>query len=246
MSFVFGVLFFFGGATAASTLLTIFWRSKNSIQWTQGRSVCDHCGFRLSSRALLPFVGRFLVLHCTHCKTKSPWYSTIAEFLVGVGWVVVWHQSSPPFDWVWFIFQLTVLTVLIITAIIDFYWQEIPVFLLVGSGVLLIVLNFFAANPSVTTLSWLTGTVVSAGFFGWQYILSRGRWIGAGDIWIGAWLGLLFGWDKIILVLAVGYGLAAVLSMIHVLLGRFKIPRVVPLGGFLCVSGIIFFIINLL
>ena len=99
-------------------------------------------------------------------------------------------------------------------------------------------------NPDsdISLASRLVGAVASAGFFAWQYVLSRGRWIGSADIWLGAFLGFLFGWNTIVLVLAAGYGLAAVGSIIQLFMMRSKIPRTIPLGGFLSLSGLIFFL----
>lgn len=128
----------------------------------------------------------------------------------------------------------------------DFLYKEIPLRSVIVSLIILIALAVFQDFFSVSFQFRLVGSFVGAVFFLWQYVLSRGRWIGGGDIWVGAFLGFIFGWNAIVLVLATGYLLAAVGSLIQLLVFKQKIPRTIPLGGWLCVSGIIFFIGKLL
>lgn len=83
-------------------------------------------------------------------------------------------------------------------------------------------------------------------FFLWQYVLSKGQWVGSGDAWLGALLGLLAGWHDIVLVLAVGYGLAAITAFILILFFKQTKLNRLPLGAFLSISSLFFLLVTIL
>ena len=87
---------------------------------------------------------------------------------------------------------------------------------------------------------FLTGTqplaaaLLAAVFFGFQWLLSRGRWIGSGDILLGVGIGFLMGdVPRLLLVLAFAYIAGACIAVFLLLRGRADHSRVVPLGPLL-------------
>lgn len=94
--------------------------------------------------------------------------------------------------------------------------------------------------------SAILASVLAVLFFLWQYVLSKGQWVGSGDAWLGALLGLLAGWHDVVLVMAVGYSLAAVTAFALIFLFKQKNLDRLPLGAFLSIASLVFFLITVI
>lgn len=84
--------------------------------------------------------------------------------------------------------------------------------------------------------------IIGAGFFGLQYLVSRGRWIGGGDIRLGAILGFFFGWPMIIPAILIAYFIGAGVSLPLLALKKRGLKSELPLGVFLAMSALIVYI----
>ncbi|MFH0814661.1 MAG: prepilin peptidase [Candidatus Falkowbacteria bacterium] len=76
-------------------------------------------------------------------------------------------------------------------------------------------------------------------FFGVQYWLSSGKWIGGGDMRLGAFMGVALGWQKLLAALAIGYIIGAIVAVILLLKKQTSWKSKLPLGVFLSSSSII-------
>jgi prepilin signal peptidase PulO-like enzyme (type II secretory pathway) len=72
-----------------------------------------------------------------------------------------------------------------------------------------------------------------------QYIISKGRWIGGGDIKFGAFLGAAFGVPNIILILFLSYWIGSLISLVLILLNKKKLTSWIPFGVFLVLGAFI-------
>ena len=126
------------------------------------------------------------------------------------------------------------LAILTIVFIYDWrYYLILPKVTLPATALLL------AANFAIG-LSWpslLGGLAVGVGFFGLQFVLSRGRWIGAGDIYLGALLGALLGFQRIWVALFLAYVGGAVVGVALLALKRKGWRSELPFGTFLSVAA---------
>ncbi len=95
---------------------------------------------------------------------------------------------------------------------------------------------WFFRHESLRSL--MLGCLIGGGFFGLQYLLSKKRLVGIGDIWLGAALGLVFGWLTLLFVLLLAYVGGAIISLILVAIGRIQRQDPLPLGSFLAGASI--------
>lgn len=109
----------------------------------------------------------------------------------------------------------------------------IPVLIL---GVVGVLHAWFFRQESLSSL--LIGSVIGGSFFGLQYLLSKKRLVGVGDIWLGIALGLLFGWVTLLFVLLLAYVGGAIISLVLLAIGRIQRQDPVPLGSFLAAASI--------
>lgn len=127
-------------------------------------------------------------------------------------------------------------SVFLFLFVYDLKYMLLPDEVTLPAIVVLGLLSFFIGT------SWLflvSGVVVGAGFFLLQYGLSRGRWIGGGDIRMGALMGALLGWPLVAVALLVSYVFGAVVSVGWLLSRRKRLGQAVPFGTFLAIGTLI-------
>lgn len=92
----------------------------------------------------------------------------------------------------------------------DARYQEIPDAFTIIFGLFAFLLG---RASGLSFLQQLFAGGIFAGFFLLQYVVSKGKWIGAGDILLGLALGLLLGWQKVLVALLLSYLLGSVISL---------------------------------
>jgi len=103
-------------------------------------------------------------------------------------------------------------------------------------------------NYELPITNYLTSTLlaigVGAAFFALQYILSHGRWVGGGDIRMGALMGAIVGWPGILVSLGCSYVIGSMIALMLIARGKkhFK-GDTIPMGPFLAVGtlAVLFF-----
>ena len=124
---------------------------------------------------------------------------------------------------------------LLFIALSDATTQSIPDVL---NGALL--LAAIASAVLHGTLDW-RAPFIGLGFLGGQWVLSRGAWIGSGDVFLGIGMGVLLGeWRLMMLALFASYILGALYVSLLLLLKKKKMADYTAFGPFLvmgtCVS----------
>jgi prepilin signal peptidase PulO-like enzyme (type II secretory pathway) len=90
--------------------------------------------------------------------------------------------------------------------------------------------------------SWwsiLLAILIGFGFFGLQYLVSSGRWIGGGDLRLGALMGAALGWPNILIGLLAAYIIGAIVSIFLLATGKAKAKTPIAFGTFLAVGTLI-------
>ncbi|MCX6744744.1 MAG: prepilin peptidase [Candidatus Parcubacteria bacterium] len=90
----------------------------------------------------------------------------------------------------------------------------------------------------------LGGGIIGAGFFGAQYLLSAQKWVGLGDVKLGALLGVMLGWQFTVLTLALAYIIGGIIATILLLTKQKKIGDMLPMGSFLAGAAIVVLLVG--
>ncbi|PIT90318.1 MAG: prepilin peptidase, partial [Candidatus Komeilibacteria bacterium CG10_big_fil_rev_8_21_14_0_10_41_13] len=85
----------------------------------------------------------------------------------------------------------------------------------------------------------LLASVIIGGFFGLQFIISQGKWIGGGDIRLGLVMGAMLGWPLALVALFLAYILGAVFGLILIISRRKDWQSQLPFGTFLTAATLI-------
>jgi prepilin signal peptidase PulO-like enzyme (type II secretory pathway) len=134
---------------------------------------------------------------------------------------------------------LFVTAALAIITVYDLLYMEIPDEVSLPTIGILFLSTLLWGFPVAFT-DGLLGAGIILAFFGAQILVSRGRWLGMGDLRIGAIMGLLLGWQLGLLALFASYVFGSVIVLL-LLLGkkRYSLNSEIPFAPFL-VLGTLF------
>jgi prepilin signal peptidase PulO-like enzyme (type II secretory pathway) len=185
----------------------------------------------------------FLGGKCRTCHKKIPLHYTMVELCTALALLLIfnYHVNSlgnKDLFSEWHVLRdVFFLTILIVTFVYDYLYEEVLVRMTVMGIVIGFLINLFALHYS--GWSMLLGMIIAAGFFLLQYLISRGRWIGGGDIWIGAMMGVWLGWQRVLVALFLAYILGAIVGVILLLTKKKHLGSALPFGVFLAVATFI-------
>lgn len=194
-----------------------------------GRSHCPHCGEILGFLELIPVLS-FIVLggRCSRCRKPI----AVQYPLVELGSALLFVVAAS------FAQSLTAalllglaLWLLLLIAVCDMKVSGIPD--LLNIPFVLISLIYALVTGGVSVLAPLLG----AGIFALQWVLSRGRWVGSGDIILGVGMGFLLGsWQLTLLAVWFAYIVGALVASVLLVLRRTTLRSSFPFGPFLAIG----------
>ncbi len=213
---------------------------------TKGRSKCPNCGKVLGIWELIP-VCSYLIQkgRCKGCGWAIPLQYlaleivTAAIFVFAVSMNSVASGGDGCLDFFATCVSAKALrdivfaSALIVVFVYDLKHKLIPDAAVIPGFLFAFVWNL-AAGTSVKFI--LSGVLLGGGFFLLQYLLSKGKWIGEGDIRLGAMMGAILGFPGIVLALFLSYIIGAVISLGLVALKLADMKSAVPFGTFLALG----------
>ena len=209
------------------------------------RSRCLQCGHVLAWYDLLPVVSWLSTGgRCRYCQQFIGWFELVMELVLGVSLALsylVWPWALPASSLLFAVWVVVAL-VLMILAAYDAKWQLLPDPLNYGLMVLgaLFVLVRMTTLHDVDFVS-LTGAVaLLAGLYGGLYAISRGAWIGFGDVKLCVGLALLLGdWRLAFMTLFFSNMLGCIIVLPGLARGQLNTRSQVPFGPLLIIGCVI-------
>ncbi len=257
------------GSFINAAVFRIRWPHEGSL--VTERSHCPRCHTTLPWYDLIPLLSFFwLRRRCRFCHESISWQYPTVELATGALFAfAAFHQSladnysatgGSAFGGQLLItsyLQLLItwfsIATLIFLFVFDLRFGLLPDNVTIPATIIIIisrVLLSFTNNQLPFTVYRLLFTnvllpvFVGAAFFALQYILSHGRWVGGGDIRMGALMGAIVGWPGILVSLGCSYVIGSVIALILIALGKkhFK-GDTIPMGPFLAVGtlAVLFF-----
>jgi prepilin signal peptidase PulO-like enzyme (type II secretory pathway) len=198
--------------------------------------MCIHCGRQLKWWENVPlFSYLFLGGRCKTCKKQIPVFYVLVEFFTGVlfvlfFWLIIGHLHGSWLLFARYLFMISVLMVIFVGDLVyQVIWPEV-----IWAGVFGgLVFNILGGVP---ILSMLLGAAIGLGFFLIQYLISRGKWIGGGDVRMGAMMGVWLGYPVVLLAIFAAYVVGALVSVCFLLCRKRAWTSQIPFGPFLAVA----------
>lgn len=225
MSFLISIFIFILGASLGSFLSVVIHRTENKKKgMVLGRSQCPHCKKNLQTIDLVPVLNYiYLKGKCRYChKPIAPHYFFL-ELSAGLILLLVYLKFP-------FFMEENGLTTLNSTAALSFLFYGVDSMLLIGIffydlqylKIPDIFLYPFIVSSLFGSLALHTSSEISLGvalvisliFFGGQRLISKGLWLGEGDVYLGAGMALLFGWQLFLISIVLTYVSGAIISLV--------------------------------
>jgi prepilin signal peptidase PulO-like enzyme (type II secretory pathway) len=220
---------------------------KEQYSILHGRSMCVHCKHELVAKDLVPlFSWLSLRGKCRYCHKKISWQYPLVEFVTALlsiisylAWTTVWHTEQKVLLGFW----LVELVCLVALAVYDLRWYLLP------NRMLIVLTSLFGGQliaqialglSLAAMLNLFGGALVGGGLFWLIFQVSGGKWIGGGDVKLGAVLGLLVGTPGLgllVIFLASVLGVVAALPLLAT--KKQALKQRLPFGPFLIIATVI-------
>ena len=237
------VLFvFILGLIFGSFINALLYRLHVGESLVHGRSKCPDCGHTLSAKDLVPLISwAILKARCRYCRKPISWQYPVIELAMALAFVICYLVSgiadlqSAMFDLrlaSWLLFSVFLMIVFVYDARHYLILDSVIIPASISALVLNLILGYSWQNL-------LLGVVIASGFFALQFFVSRGKWIGFGDVKLGVFLGLMLGWPNILAGLFLAYILGSIVGIGLILSKKKEWGGQVPFGTFLALASFI-------
>lgn len=200
-----------------------------------GRSQCVHCKSKLKVRHLVPVLSWLIQRgRCTSCHKHIHIQYPLVEIAGAFLAIIAMARHVPAGGgWAWILFEFAFCMVLLVFMVMDARWMELPLEMMVGAGVIFSLWSMLlrvASGEPVATVAWshIIGFGVATAFFLFQWMVSRKRWIGSGDIWLAAMLGAVLGWPTVGMAVYFAYIFGGSAALIMMVSGKLETGSRVP------------------
>ncbi|HBG82073.1 TPA: prepilin peptidase [candidate division CPR2 bacterium] len=236
-------------------------RTKTKNVW-HGRSFCPKCKHKLGAMDLFPVLSYLLLQgRCRYCKkpisTQYPIVEMVAAALFGL---IYWHffpsNLLNPIDFssqdillkslgtlAWFYFA----SVLILVVISDLKEMIIPDEVVLPAIVVAFIYGLIASTLGGLESGYLVSRlgmqliagIVGSGFFYSMIVVSKGKWMGGGDVKLAAFMGFALGWPLIFIALLLAFILGSIFGIAIIVLRQKKFADAIPFGPFLAAGTVL-------
>ncbi|MEI8360628.1 MAG: prepilin peptidase [bacterium] len=240
------------GLVIGSFLNALIWRL-HSGESMMDRSRCPKCHQVIAWYDNLPVVSYLLLnAKCRHCKKNIHWQYPVVEMTTAILYILSIMAfrdmlSSLNLDLLFNVLRVWfVIAVMIIVFVYDLRWyiildKVIFVAAIVLSIFWLIDNLLLRSNFNIYSFLPLLLAVISGfGFFWLQYVISKGKWIGGGDVKLGIVIGLALPLaGHTIAAIFLAYMLGAIFGIGLIVFGKKSLGSKLPFGTFLAVSVVV-------
>lgn len=252
------LIVFIFGVCVGSFLNCVIYRLETKQSFLRGRSFCPKCKHKLGFLDLIPILS-FIILKgkCRYCGKKISWQYPLVESFTGILFVLVLNyelgiRNQGIFDFqgsLNLLFLILNSCFLILIFVFDLKHYIIPDKIIYPAIVIaFLYLLFESLRFKIWGLSeiWdlgfgifkglrlpLLAAFSAGGFFFLLWFLSRGKWLGFGDVKLAFFMGLFLGWPNILVGLFSAVLIGATIGLVLVGLGKKTLKSQVPFGPFL-------------
>lgn len=243
---MFVFILFILGAIVGSFLNVVIVRLGTGLSIARGRSKCFSCGHGLVWYDLVPFFSYlFLGGKCRYCRSKISLRYFTVELVTAVLFAASGVTGLPmaPLGFIYLFLSLTLISLFVAMAFYDFRHKIIPDVLSLTAAIVSITFSVIVVLAG--DASWLrlfAGLFVAFPFF-FFWAVSRGSWMGFGDVKlalsIGWWLGLSSAFGAVFFAVFSG----ALVGVVVLFSEKFRTGRVkwgkheIPFGPFLILGA---------
>ncbi len=240
------ILIFIFGTLIGSFLNCVIYRLEEGEEFIKGRSYCPHCKETIGSFDLIPIIS-FLLLkgRCRKCKKKISIQYPLVELFTGSLFLLFFLlYANPIFGIFDFLYYFFILSLMVIVFVYDFKHYLIPnevTFSAIGATVIWHVAISVFKHDITIIYPFIFSALGAGAFFLSIFLISKGRWMGFGDVKLVFFMGLFLGMPKILTALFISFMSGAIIGSVAVIAKKKGIKSEIPFGPFLMSGTIIAF-----
>ena len=233
-NFLINILVFILGLCIGSFLNCVIYRLEQEKS-LKGRSFCPRCKHQLSWQDLFPiFSYLFLRGKCRYCKDKISIHYPIVELATALLFLTIFNYFQTA-NFVMLVFLFYIASALVIIFVYDVKHLEIPDKVLFPAIFITLAYRLFVDVALLP--NYLLAVVIASGFFLIIFLISKGKWMGFGDVKLAALMGLLLGINNVLVALFIAFFLGAIIGIILMVFKQKGLKSEIPFGPFL-ITGI--------
>jgi len=237
MYLFFSFIVFILGLMVGSFLNCVIYRLEKEESFLRGRSYCPNCKHVLSWQDLIPVISFFLLKRkCRYCQKPISWQYPLIEILTGLIFLLIFNFQFPIFNIFSFLYYLIISSFLIVVFVYDLKHSLIPDAVIYPAIFVVFLYRLFETyefGNSQSLISPLISAFSASLFFLAIVLISKGKWMGTGDIWLAFLMGLVLGWPNILVALMLAFFIGAIIGVALIILGRKSMKSEIPFGPFL-------------
>lgn len=229
------LLSFIIGLAVGSFLNVVIYRIDDLKSIINTRSHCRHCQKNIPWYDLVPLLSFvFLRGKCRSCKEAISWQYPLVELFTASIFALLAYQFGQNWLVVFFALIYSILVVIFVHDIKTQYVLDIfswsLVFFSLITGIILFRHNL---------LEMLWGIIAGGALLALLVLISKEKWMGLGDVFIGASLGAILGGPKALLMLFLSFILGSLYGLTMILIKKTTIKQALPFTPFIIISSLI-------
>ena len=244
------VIIFIFGLLVGSFLNAVIYRLKENKTILFDRSICPSCKHKLKALDLVPvFSFIFLKGRCRYCHQKISWQYPLVELATGTMFLLIFNflplkagfkqfstlnsQVLVNLIYLWFISSF-----LLIIFIYDLKYWLIPDEMIYSSIILVFLYHIYfllLGNETIIFFlkNYLFAGAISAFFFFAIWFVSKGKWMGFGDVKLAFLIGLFLGPQAALIALFSAFFMGAIIGLGLIVFQGKKLKSQIPFAPFL-------------
>ncbi len=235
MFFIIYLLILALGLCIGSFLNCVIYRLEKNVSFVKGRSYCPNCKHQLIWLDLVPvFSFLFLGGKCRYCRQKISIEYPIVEIVTSLLFLLIFKYqfSSINFEGIiTILFWWYVASSLVVIFVYDLKYCLIPDSVLFPAIAITFLYQLFFHFHLL--LNYGLATVIAPGFFLAIFLVSKGKWMGFGDVKLAILLGLLLGFPNILVGLFLAFFFGAIIGVLLLWLNKKGLKSEIPFAPFL-------------
>lgn len=209
-----------------------------------GFSECPKCKKRIVWYDNIPLLS-FLVLkgRCRGCKAAISFQYPLVELLTGILFLISLfiYRNAP----VLLIYILFLISLLVTIAFIDLKHFVILDSLIIAGFIVSLCYSLFNIRYwSTSFYDSFFGMLFFAGIFTFLFLISKGKWIGFGDVKMALWLGFTFGLKDAVDIFYLTFLIGFIFVIILLGFKKADLKTKIPLGTLMAGASILFLLSN--
>ena len=240
---MFSFFIFFLGLLIGSFLNVVICRLGSKEPILLSRSHCPKCGALLKWPDLIPLLSFVLARgKCRYCHKKISLQYPLVELATGLLFLLIFNQFSI-LNLITLFYYLLITCFLLVIFVYDLKHYLIPD-KIIYPAIIITLLNLGLKGPNFWVLKAqiynpFLAAFLASGFFLSLVLISKGKWLGLGDVKLAILMGLVLSWPNILLALFLAFMSGAMVGLGLIIAGKKSLKSQIPFGPFLAGATIL-------